>query len=366
MYETIYTFIEKELKKKERYTYSNKITDIYVLLLYTKYLCSIQKLDFEEVIKEDNFNKTLSYLKECKFIHPYLENELVDTALNKVIRMIQYEDLKELVLEFLKEHGSTSLFPAFCEKNDSIVYLWTNNNFSNYDFIHPNVTYVGEHYGNKLFYNFKNFKLLDEMLGFKRTYVEKLENVDLDCQDILLIHDEIPIYRFSKQDKNIIDSLYDIVCEYKDRLKKIVLQVPYRKVSKFSNRTLIQNWISKILFYEDNKKPDVYMEFQQVSLHEVPAKTISLVLLKEKMEEDVESIKKIISNNRSKKETLIKIKPTDIIANNKRIGFKMYALENKTEVKQINDIIDENTDLIRRLENLNRTIESEVNKLIVK
>lgn len=367
MYETIYNLIEKELKKKERYTYGRKITDIYILLLYTKHLCDKGELDYEKVTREENFNSTISYFKEHDFINEYLEKEMLDTALNKVIRMIQYDDLKELVFEFLKEQTpSPSLFPAFCDVDTRIVYLWTNDGIPNYDSIHPHVTYVGERYDNKHCYSFKNFKLLDEMLGFKRDYVERLENVDLERQDILLIHDEIPVYRFSKQDKGIIDSVYDLTVDYKEKIKKIVLQVSYRKVSIFSNLSLIRNWISKILFYKDNKRPDVYMEFRYVPLHEVPSKTISLLLLDDALTSDTEKIKKCITLNRTKKESFIKIKPTDIVDNNRRIGFKMYALDNKAEVKQINDIIDENSNYIRRLEDLNKRIESEVNKLIVK
>lgn len=368
MYDIVYNMIEKELRKKHGYTSDYMNTMIYFLLLYIKYLCDKKEKNFNypSIIQMENINPLLSLLPEEKIIKDYYEKRLKDTAVHKILATIQYNDIKELVLEFLeKQRDSVSLFPAFCEHDSSIVYLWTDDNFANYDVIHPNVTYVMESYVSRVNY-YSEFQLLDEMLGFQRTYVDKLSDVALENVDVLFIHDMVPIYRFSKNVKGIVESLEDILQKNCKTIKRVVLQVAYRKIAIFSSNYLLKHWLSKVVFFQDNKMPDVYMEFQFLNLMENKDKQISLLLLDEKTEKDIPKLKKILQANRNKKDTLIKIKTDDVLENNHRIGFKMYALDNKLEIKEINDIIDENTELIQSLEQLNKKIAEEVNKLIVK
>ena len=54
----------------------------------------------------------------------------------------------------------------------------------------------------------------------------------------------------------------------------------------------------------------------------------------------------------------------DLIDNNYRIGFHLYELEKTNKIKDINKIVDENTNYLKRLNIINEKVEKEINKLI--
>ena len=60
----------------------------------------------------------------------------------------------------------------------------------------------------------------------------------------------------------------------------------------------------------------------------------------------------------------IKTNKNEILDNNSRIGFSLYELDKNNEIKDINKIVDENTELLEELNRINSTVEEEINKLL--
>ena len=79
---------------------------------------------------------------------------------------------------------------------------------------------------------------------------------------------------------------------------------------------------------------------------------------------DKTKLPSIIKNNRKQKDILIKINTSDIRRNNYRIGFNLYKLEKTNVIKDINNIVDENTRYLDRLNNINVMVQREINKLL--
>ena len=61
---------------------------------------------------------------------------------------------------------------------------------------------------------------------------------------------------------------------------------------------------------------------------------------------------------------LFKTNRKEILDNNSRIGFSLYELDKNSEIKDINKIVDENTELLEELNRINSTVEEEINKLL--
>ena len=61
---------------------------------------------------------------------------------------------------------------------------------------------------------------------------------------------------------------------------------------------------------------------------------------------------------------LFKTNRKEILDNNSRIGFSLYELDKNNEIKDINKIVDENTELLEELNRINTTVEEEINKLL--
>lgn len=64
------------------------------------------------------------------------------------------------------------------------------------------------------------------------------------------------------------------------------------------------------------------------------------------------------------KNNLFKTNRKEILDNNSRIGFSLYELDKNNEIKDINKIVDENTELLEELNRINTTVEEEINKLL--
>ena len=197
------------------------------------------------------------------------------------------------------------------------------------------------------------------MLKLKRNYYRKLSDLNLNDYDIVIINDTEPFYKYSANKESFMKEIEQKFYFDNHFQGRIVLKTNYNKISHFKYFTLVRRHLSKVILHAYVKNVTVYMEFLSDS-----NKSISLILLDDELAADPTKLQKIIESNRNKKGTLIKVTPEDIQKNNYRISFKMYDTENIEKVKVINDIVDENTELTKRLESLNTIIESEVNKLL--
>lgn len=356
MYDYLTSLITKELKKANKIVTTRRVDEVYLSLVYILFLSSKKehKGKIKELLEQNNIKLFLDYLnKEHNYHCLYLK--YID--IKQFLKVIKTQNYKELVEEFLKEKEDPEFIrlEIFKKTNDKILYLNTNDTFNSYNYTDKNPSYLQESLNSIYYSDYVFYKALDEMLKIKRNYYHKFKEINIDEYDTVIINDIEPLYKYIT---NKDDLIQDIEKKFSDFKGKIILKTNYNKISRFKNYYLLKR-LSKVILHAYVKNNTVYMEFLPSNNN-----NISLILLNDELANDNSKLKKIIENNRNKKDTLIKVTPEDIRNNNYRISFKMYNTENIEKVKAINDIVDENTELIKTLERINNVIEAEVNKLL--
>jgi len=360
MYNYMVNLITKEYKRTEKLITQRRIDETYLYLIFVIYLSTkkSEKARIKELLEQDDlteFYKTI-----------YQEYQIRNVALpnldiKSLLKVLKGQDYKELIADFLKEKETkeNNRLSIFKEPKDKVLYINTEELYSNYIMNNKNGDYVKETLDKKYGLSYSYYKILDLMLNQKVNYYNKINDVDLNNYNMVIINDTDPYYKYFANKENLIKELERTFYFQNSYQGRIILKTNYNKISHFKYYSLIKRHLSKVILHKDVKNVTVYMEFV-VNNND----SISLILLDEELANDNIKLQKIITSNRNKKDTLIKITPDDILKNNYRISFKMYQSENIAKVKEINDIVDENTELTRKLEGLNETIEAEVNKLL--
>lgn len=360
MYEYLTNIINKELKKRRGLITERHIEEILIGLIYILYLSSKKefKTKIKNLLEEDNIKLFYDYLRKEHDYYNYYFQYIDIKKLLKIIKGQNYRELLDEVLQNKKDQDVERL-EIFKKKTDRILYLNTSDSLENYDYTNKNVTYLKQTLDNNYISSYSKYIVLDKMLNLKRNYYDHFKDLNLNDYDIIIINDTEPVYKYSANKENIINELEQNFYHNNFYTGKIILKTSYNKISRFKYYSLIRSHLNKVILHAYVKNTTVYMEF-------LPAnnKSISLILLDEELANDNNKLQKIIESNRNKKGTLIKVTPEDIRNNSYRISFKMYETENIEKIKEINDIVDENTSLTKKLEGLNDTIEAEVNKLL--
>lgn len=360
MYNYIINLISKECKKNEGLIPQKKLDEIYLYLTFILYLSTKkeEKATIKKLLEPADLTEFYNYILKNYKVRNYYVKYLNLKSLLKIIKNLNYKDL---IADFLQEKKDieNQRLEIFKSPKDKVLYINTEELFSNYIKDNKNGDYMIETLDSKYSLSYAYFQILDKMLGKNINYYQKYNEINIDDYDVIIINDTDPYYKYSANKENLIKEI-DNKFYYKNIYKgKIILKTNYNKISHFKYPYLIKCHLSKVLLHENVKDITVYMEFTYDNKD-----SISLILLNDILANDNTKLQKIIESNRSKKGTLIKVTPEDIKKNNYRISFKMYQSENIAKVKEINDIVDENTYLTKKLEELNETIEAEVNKLL--
>ncbi len=332
--------IRKKLKSQNGYAASYSIERQLIALLVLKYLCDQGKESYPDLIKK-GILKSWSYKIDEYAI-------FANNIPTNLLALIQYENLEDLVQEYLKQKKSrlnivNKGLPklAFCSHFNKETYDPTGN--TTYIINKFNVSISG------LF----NFKFFDLILGNNNQYL-LYDQINFANYNYVYVYDRKAKFNFIHDNEN---STFDLVWRLlkKNANMEVILDTDYSKVAVIKNALYLLNKIAKIILFNDDT---TYVYFNNLTKD-----TISIINCSNA---SMDKLEQIIKLNRKQKDVLVKVTPEDIRQNNYRLGFKLYQTEMKGENKSINELVDENTKLVDLLANINQDIELELNKLINK
>ena len=339
--------IKKVLTREYKYISDSNVKRHLIGLFALRYCYDKDKFNYEDLIKEENYKKILENTNDTDL--KILLSRLMNLNILKLFIHIQYENLQELVKEYLK---SDNIGIKIINKTQEKLCI--SNKFDEFIYdIKGNTTYVIDTY-NIPKYDIAVFKLFDKILEIENKY-EQYNNISLDNYEHVYLYNNTPKYRFLKESDN---DHYKIIREllHKNPKLKIYLHTDYKKISNLKDARYIIEYMSKVILF-DELNTFVYCETKEED-------KISIINYNKDKINSLDKLFQIIENDRKQKDILVKITEKDIKDNHYRIGFKLYQTGIEKNVRDINEIVDENTRLIDRLTRINSEIEEEINKLI--
>ena len=310
-------------------------------ILCVKYLCDSEILNYDDVMKMDDLSSLEVYDENLKF------NEKINYK--KLIHDIQYEDLKEMIIEYANSNLEIYDHVSVSNKR-KIVYIRSGYFVDYYYDLEGNTTYLirGDHLAITHF--FILFKLFDKVLNLSNDY-KRIDEINYSD------YEEMHYYgMLGRIGIRLNERAFEEINNFVKNGLRVVLYTFYVRINNYKNGKDTLDNLSKVIFLPKNK---AVMIFEKKENDEIS-------LINHIEDNNIEKLKKIIVSNRKIKDVLIKIKGDDIVDNNYRLGFRLYQLEHIERNKTINEIVDNNTELIRKLERINEVVEKEINFLINK
>ena len=293
------------------------------------------------IFDSNNLNKKKTKFSNIlKKNYPYRNTKL---PINRILLSVKHMSSKEILLEYL-EYLDKPLY--LHSDNESIAYLNIESNIYSYYNKNGNATYIM-----RIVDYYDTFKVFDKILNINNKYIS-LKDIESNLNnynyDYIYIYDNS--FRFSKSSDNLLET----IDKFLPITNNIVLIARYSKISNFREGRFLSRYIKTIVL--DNKQ--AIMHFQKKKDND------EIVIINTDNIEDKSKLLSIIKNNRKQKNVLIKITLQDLRDNNYRIGFNLYNLEKANKIKDINKIVDENTEYLERLNRINQTVEAEINRLL--
>ena len=317
---------------------TNSIGYALIYLIYLKYLCEKEIMEYNEITQSNDLDDV--FLMPTLFKMMFKNNYIL---LNSLLRNIVGVKAKDLVLELLKEYEKELIYPI----NEKKVFYYVRGLLSTFDLsgydTTGNTIYLYEK--NIRYYNYVIFKIFDEILDVHNEYIE-IENDAYVKSDILYIYDATPKYNSS-------DKITSFIRKNIPLFKKVIYCTKYSKISNFKEGRYLIHDLKTVIIKDKNT----------AMIFENNANEISIINYNNPKIENIEMLNKIIKMNRKQKDILVKTNYKEIRDNNMRIGFHLYQMDKKEDVFDINKVVDENTRILKELNNLNETVEKEINKL---
>ena len=329
--------IKTLFRSSNRFITNDILNSIISYIIIIKYLCETGELKYEDVI---NSNEIYDVAYSFNFIKHIIEKNNI--PINSFF--IKYKDIKakDLLIEFL---SSIDKPLTFNNDKDNVLYMGISHLlFSFYNDKGTGTYFIENNVNEKIDY-YKSFKYFDKILGINNKYLKENEIDYLDYK-YLYIYNDMPKFRLNKNDNE-----YLRIRKYIMTIDNIVLYTNYNNIRNFSDGKYVSEYINKIIL--NNRK--AILLFNKSNNDE-----ISII----NWNTDMNDIHKVIDNNRKQKGVLVKIKHSDLKENNFRIGFNLYELEKKDEIKDINSIVDENTEYLKELNLINDSVEREIDMLL--
>lgn len=326
--------------ESERFFFKHYSTTFIIYLVYLKYLCEKGIYSFKEVIMNPELYEITDDITRLK---QGLENHFF--PIHSLLK--NYEEIKasDLLLDFL---NSLDRPIHFHEKETPIYIGVERRNYAYYDETGNSIYIIGNNAKDDYY---DVFKIFDEILGVTNQYLRE-EDIILSHYHYLYVYDDTPKYRFIKSSNE-----YTKVRYYLSSIDTVILCSNYSKISNFQEGRIVLRYLKTVIL----STIKVFMIFQKDFKDE-----ISIINYDKEKISSEKRLLTIIQNNRKLKDVLIKTNCQEIKDNNMRIGFQLYQLEKKKEIQDINKIVDENTEYLRQLNNINEKVEREINRLLNK
>ncbi len=357
MYNKLYKFLEKYSTYLSTSLFMTKrifTEELYIEVAYIKYICenNIGDITFLN-INNDNFKEKISELvnyKRFAFINVPLDIE-------KVFKITKNVSSYELIENMLKENKN-NLGINIIDKNEKKLCVLKDLSINAYD-----------RYGNTVYLYPRTiakyrFTMLDEILNVKNEYIPSLDSIDYSIgKDIKYVYISTEFKKEKIYDLHSMTDISEITKRYLKLGKTVIVRTIYRNISSITG---FYSLIDKVIISNDSDQAMAFFN-QEKNWKMNDAGMISLILYDKDKISNIEKLKKVLVENRENPKYLIKIKLRDFRMNNNRIGFKLYSTEkNMKKAKTINELVDANTKIIRKLKLLDNTIAAEMDKIISK
>ena len=336
--------IRKQLQSELKYVSEYLVNECLISLLVLKYYCDNSVYSYENLV-----NNKIE--EEIYFPIDDLKVKIGNTRYTRLLPFIQYSKLEDLIKEYLNDR---SFDIDFINREEKKVCIPTQLVKELYD-LSGNTSYVID----KLRvtnYDTAVFKFFDKVLGVNNKYL-KFEDIAKEKLNYIYLYDNIPKYRFIRNSDN---DIYVIIRRIlaTTSASKVILHTDYKKVANLKELRFLLDSLEKVILYDDK---NTFLFFTKND-----SKEVSIINYNKDKIKSLDQLYKVIDNNRKQIDVLVKVSTEDIKNNFFRIGFKLYQNKTGEEVKNINEIVDENTRLIERLSRINKDIEEEINNLINK
>jgi len=338
MINNLIKIIEQELKNNKRFYLRISVFQILYEVLSLKYLCDKKKLKYDWLMNLDNFSN-LTLDDNLKFKN--------DINYQMLLHEIQYENLEKIIKEFIMINNKKNNNLSISNKRKIMYFESFYLDEFYYDLEGKTVYLIKTSYDNT---KYLIFKLFDKILKLKNDY-QKIEDIKLSN------YDEFHYYSISRKFNSLPfnENIFDEISNYVVNDLKVIFYTNYYSISNYKEGRKTLKYLKNVIFIPENKSILIYdkKENDQISIINY-------------CDNNFQNLVKIINNNRKVKNVLIKVNIKDIQKNNYRLGFRLYQLEFETKNKTINEIVDYNSNLLKRLERINEVVEKEINILINK
>ena len=325
--------------KSEKIFFRHYSNLFIVYLIYLKYLCEIGTYSIDQVIMN---LELYDIIEEVTMMKEELKNYFF--PINSILR--HYKDVKSSIMLslFLDSFDRPIPFHGM----ETPIYIGVDRkNYAYYDETGHSIYIIGSNAKDDFY---EIFQIFDTILGVKNQYVRE-DSLTLSNYHYLYIYDDTPKYLFIKNSNE-----YTKVKYYLPFIDHVILCTNYSKISNFQEGRIVLRYLNMVIL----STIKAYMIFQKNLNGEISIINYD----NEKISQ--ERLLSIIRNNRKIKDILVKTNYQEIRDNNMRIGFRLYQLEKKKEIQDINKIVDENTDYLKRLNAINERVEREINRLLNK
>ena len=322
---------------------------LVVYIIYLKYLCEINKLEYEKVIHSDEI-----YDDKNLYYSPIYTSKINFQSINSLIRNFTNVNAKDMLMELINERNDSNFYSVKGKKiidTYGISNYYDSDDISIYD-IDGKTTYVVSDKNANLMEYYKRF---DKILGVTNKYLEK-DEIDFKKYDNLCVFVTGPKY-VNNDDGVLFKYIYDTA--------KIINVSLYSKYSRFSRFTL--NGYSKdseyrflARFLAHHIKTVLIKDDNMIIMFTKEINEISIINCNNLNKDEIENI---IIKNRKQKDVLVKTNYDELSKNGYRIGFNLYQKKIDDNEIDINKIVDENTNYLEELNKINEIVERETNEI---
>ncbi len=309
----------------------------YDLLIYSKYIIERDNLNVQTILDGDVDELIEKIKEECKIdnIFNILIKEFKDYKIYELIRKVIYEDYEIVIY-------NDRVINSYIDKKKKYLMVCKLDgyiNYSNVDVYIPIPT----------LYLLNRILLYDKITGNKRNiFVDSNDIKFKDYETVFLINNKRKAYN---DDYSIKKNFFDI--------KKLIMVCNYSEISKYYEGVLN---IKTIMMDRDKTYIEYRILDESKRLDDSEYKTC----IKELTNISDDNLKRIIDSDEEIENICIYTTAKDIKNNGCRIGFKAYNKKYNVDRTKALRLIDYNAKITHEIEELNKEISLQIDRLIVR
>ena len=232
--------IKDEFKKKEIPFFYDIVFQVLYEVLMVKYLCDQKEITFDDVMHDEK--NTLKKLVDHDIFF------LLDIDYKSLIHEIQYEDLKNIIEEFVLDKNNNQLTISNKRK---IVYMEIYSLSSFYYDIHGNTAYIVDY--SERINIYRLFELFDKVLNLKNKYIEN-KDINNDEYEELHYYGLKSRYSTFTLDERTCEKITDYVREG----LRVILYTNYHRINNYRNASFTLKYLKNVIFLLNDESILIY------------------------------------------------------------------------------------------------------------